>query len=41
MAEYEAIFLGLRATKDMKIEELAVFGDAELIVHEVINLISG
>jgi ribonuclease HI len=38
MAEYEALVLGLRATKDMKIEELAVFGDAELIVHQVRNL---
>jgi hypothetical protein len=28
VAEYEALVLGLRATKDMKIEELSVFGDA-------------
>jgi hypothetical protein len=28
VAEYEALVLGLRASKDMKIEELAVFGDA-------------
>jgi ribonuclease HI len=38
MEEYEALVLGLRATKDMKIEELIVFGDAELIVHQVRNL---
>jgi hypothetical protein len=30
--------LGLRVTKDMRIEELAVFGDVELIVHQVKNL---
>jgi hypothetical protein len=30
--------LGLRAAKDMKIEELSVFGDAELIVHQVRNI---
>jgi ribonuclease HI len=35
IAEYEALVLGLRAAKDMKIEELSVFGDAELIVHQV------
>jgi hypothetical protein len=29
--------LGLRAAKDMKIEELTVFGDIELIVHQVRN----
>jgi len=33
IAEYEALILGLRAAKDMKIEELSVFRDAELIVH--------
>jgi ribonuclease HI len=38
VAEYEALVLGLRAAKDMKIEELAVFGDVELIVHQVRNL---
>jgi ribonuclease HI len=37
VARYEALVLGLRATKDMKIEELAVFGDAELVFHQVIN----
>jgi hypothetical protein len=38
VVEYEALVLGLRAAKDMNIEELAVFGDAELIVHQVKNL---
>jgi hypothetical protein len=33
VAEYEALILGIRAMKDMGIEELAVFGDAELIFH--------
>jgi ribonuclease HI len=28
VAEYEALVLGLREAKDMKIEELSVFGDA-------------
>jgi hypothetical protein len=37
VAEYEALVLGLRAAKDMNIEELVVFGDAELIVHQVRN----
>jgi ribonuclease HI len=38
VVEYEALVLGLRAAKDMEIEELAMFGDAELIVHQVRNL---
>jgi ribonuclease HI len=38
VVEYEALVLGLRVAKDMKIEELAVFGDAELIVHQVKNM---
>jgi hypothetical protein len=33
VAEYEALVLGLRVSKDMEIEELAVFGDVELIIH--------
>jgi hypothetical protein len=36
--EYEALILGVRASKDMKIEELAVFVDVELIVHQVRNM---
>jgi hypothetical protein len=38
VAEYEALALGLRAAKDMGIEEVSVFGDAELIVNQIINL---
>jgi ribonuclease HI len=38
VAEYEALVLGLREAKDMGIEELSVFGDAELIVHQIKNL---
>jgi hypothetical protein len=38
VAEYEALVLGLRAAKDIKIEEIAVFGDVELIVHQINNL---
>jgi ribonuclease HI len=38
VTEYEALVLGLRAAKDMGIEELSVFGDAELIVHQIKNV---
>jgi len=38
VAEYEALVLGLRAAKDTGIEEISVFGDAELIVHQIINI---
>jgi ribonuclease HI len=38
VAEYEALVLGLRDAKDMKIEDIAVFGDVELIVHQVKNM---
>jgi ribonuclease HI len=37
VAKYEALVLGLRVSKDMKIEELAVFGDVDVIVHQVRN----
>jgi ribonuclease HI len=33
VAEYEALVLGLRAAQEMGIREMAVFGDAELIVQ--------
>jgi uncharacterized small protein (DUF1192 family) len=33
VAEYEALVLGLRAAKEMEIREIAMFGDAELIVQ--------
>jgi ribonuclease HI len=35
VAEYEALFLSLRVAKDMGIEEISVFGDAELIFHQI------
>jgi ribonuclease HI len=38
VAEYEALVLGLRAAKEMGIREIAVFGDAELIVQQVKNV---
>jgi hypothetical protein len=38
VVEYEALFLGLRAAKDMGINEISVFGDAELIVNQIRNL---
>jgi ribonuclease HI len=38
VAEYEALVLGLRAAKEMGIKEIAVFGDAELIVQQVKNV---
>jgi ribonuclease HI len=38
VAEYEALVLGLRAAKDMGIKQLSVFGDAELIAHQIKNL---
>jgi ribonuclease HI len=38
VAEYEALVLGLRVAKDMGIEELSVFGDVELIVHQIKNI---
>jgi ribonuclease HI len=38
VAEYEALVLGLRAAKEMGIREMAVFGDAELIVQQFKNV---
>ena len=35
IAEYKALVLGLRVAKDMKIEELSVFGDAKMIVQQI------
>jgi ribonuclease HI len=37
VAEYEALVLGLRAAKEMGIQEVEVFGDAELIVQQMKN----
>jgi ribonuclease HI len=38
VAEYEDLVLGLRDAKDIGIKEISVFGDAELIFHEVGNI---
>jgi ribonuclease HI len=38
VAEYEALVLGLRAAKGMGIQEVAVFGDAELVVQQIKKL---
>ena len=35
IAEYEALILGLRVAKDLGIQQLSVFGDYKLIVHQV------
>ena len=35
VAEYEALVLGLRAARGMGIHEVAVFGDAELVVQQI------
>jgi ribonuclease HI len=35
VCEYEALVLGLEATRKMKIKNLEVFGDAELIIKQV------
>jgi ribonuclease HI len=37
VAEYEALVLGMRATKEMGIKEIAIFGDADLIIQQVRN----
>jgi ribonuclease HI len=34
-AEYEALLLGLKAAKEIKIQHLKVHGDSELIVQHV------
>ena len=35
VAEYEALILGLRAAREMGIQEVEVFGDADLVVQQV------
>jgi hypothetical protein len=37
VAEYEALILGLRATREMGIQEVAVFRGAELVVQKIIS----
>ena len=36
-AEYEAFLLGLKAAKDLGIEQISVYGDSELVVQQVKN----
>jgi ribonuclease HI len=38
VAEYEALVLGMKAAKEMGIKEIAIFGDAELIIQQVRNI---
>jgi ribonuclease HI len=38
IAEYEAMVLGLRATKDMAIVFLTAFGDSDLVINQVKNI---
>jgi ribonuclease HI len=38
VAEYEALVLGIRVAKEMGIREMAMFGDAELIIQQVRNV---
>ena len=35
VAEYEALVLGLRPSKDLGIQQLVVFGDSKLVVQQV------
>jgi ribonuclease HI len=37
VTEYEALVLGLRAVREMGIQEVVVFGDVELVVQQIIN----
>jgi len=38
IAEYEDLLLGLRASKDMGIDKITVFGDLELIILKIKNI---
>ena len=35
--EYEALVLGMKATKDLRAEQLITFGDSELVIKQVRN----
>ena len=37
IAEYEALLLGVKAVKEMGIMCIRIFGDANLIIHQVNN----
>ena len=36
--EYEALLLGLRAAKDIGIQQISIYGDFELVVQQGINI---
>ena len=36
-AEYEALLLGLKAAKDLDIQQISAFGDSKLVVQQVKN----
>jgi ribonuclease HI len=38
ISEYEALLLGLKAAKYMGIDKLSIFGDLELIIHQIKNI---
>jgi ribonuclease HI len=38
ISEYEALLLGLKAAKNMGIDKIYVFGDSELIIHQIKNI---
>jgi ribonuclease HI len=38
ISEYEALFLGLKVVKDMGIDQLLVFGDSDLVIHQLKNI---
>ena len=37
IAEYEALLLGLKAAKNLGIQQISVYGDSELVVQQVRN----
>jgi ribonuclease HI len=38
ISEYEALLLGLKTARDMGVDKLSVFGDSELIIHQIKNI---
>jgi hypothetical protein len=38
ISEYEALLVGLKAAKNMGIGKISVFGDSELIIHQIKNI---
>ena len=35
VAEYEALFLGLKALKDLQAKKITIYGDSELVIKQV------